>query len=98
MMNKLFWHIELCMIVILGAVLAGCSQKSITEEMVYFEAGTVSMRAEYGEINELTVHEEKVASFYLSKELVTLADFRTFVKGTAHRHGASTRAKALCSI
>lgn len=52
--------------------------------MVYFEEGTVNVGSEEGEMNEYPVHKVKVEPFYISKDLVTVAEFREFVRATGY--------------
>lgn len=55
---------------------------SNTSNMVYFEGGTINIGSSNGGANEKPVLEKKIESFYLDKDLVSVADFRKFVLET----------------
>lgn len=56
------------------------SKEIDTTNMVYFEGGTIKIGSETGAQNEKPVFEMEIKSFYLDKNLVTVAEFRVFVK------------------
>lgn len=67
------------------------TEKSVSNEtvidytkMVYFEGGTITIGSINGPENEQPTFEMKIKPFYLDKNLVTVAEFRTFVEETAH--------------
>lgn len=55
-----------------------------TSAMVYFEGGTIEIGSVNGLPNEQPVFEKELKSFYLDKNLVTVAEFRKFIKETAY--------------
>lgn len=54
------------------------------DNMVYFEGGTFLMGRNNGLPQEAPAHEVRLKSFYIDKYLVTVKDFRTFIKATAY--------------
>lgn len=52
--------------------------------MVYFEGGTIEIGSVNGLPNEQPVFEKNLKPFYLDKNLVTVAEFRNFIKETAY--------------
>lgn len=59
--------------------------KSDTSNMVYFKGGTILIGSVDGEENEKPVFEKEIAPFYLDKNLVSVHDFRKFVKATNYK-------------
>lgn len=59
-----------------------------TSAMVYFEGGTVSIGSINGQPNEQPIFKKEIASFYLDKNLVTVADFRKFIDATDYKTDA----------
>ena len=51
-----------------------------TSSMVYFEGGTILIGSENGMPNEQLIFEKTIEPFYLDKNLVTVIEFRIFVK------------------
>ena len=63
----------------------GCTANEMPEkEMVYFEGGPISVGSEEGEMNEYPVHRVSVDPFYISEDLVTVAEFREFVESAGY--------------
>lgn len=63
----------------------GCTgNETPDKEMVYFEGGTITVGSEEGEMNESPVHQVSVDPFYISENLVTVAEFREFVEATGY--------------
>lgn len=66
-------------------LLLGCSDNDMPgNKMVYLEGGTISVGSEQGEMNEYPVHQVSVDPFYISENLVTVAEFRDFVEATGY--------------
>lgn len=66
-------------------LLMGCTgNETPDKEMVYFEGGTITVGSEEGEMNESPVHQVSVDPFYISENLVTVAEFREFVEATGY--------------
>lgn len=61
-----------------------------TSEMVYFEGGIITIGSVNGLPNEKPVFEKEIAPFYLDKNLVTVAEFRNFVRSTGYITEADT--------
>lgn len=59
-----------------------------TSEMVYFEGGTIKIGSQNGIPNEQPIFEMAIAPFYLDKNLITVAEFRTFIDATAYKTDA----------
>lgn len=59
-----------------------------TTNMVYFKGGTILIGSNDGEANEKPVFEKEIASFYIDKNLVTVGDFKAFVKATNYKTDA----------
>ena len=69
-------------------VTTGC-QKNKNEDtppsdMVYFEGGETEIGSPHGEPDERPVFKKVIDPFYLDKELVTVAEFKAFVKATGY--------------
>lgn len=66
-------------------LLLGCSDNDMpASKMVYFEGETITVGSEEGEMNESPVHQVSVDPFYISENLVTVAEFREFVEATGY--------------
>ena len=64
-------------------------QKEVdTTKMVYFEGGKITIGSNNGPANEKPTFEMEIKPFYLDKNLVTVAEFREFVKATSHKTDA----------
>lgn len=55
-----------------------------TSTMVYFEGGTIEIGSVNGLPNEQPVFNKQINSFYLDKNLVTVAEFRKFIESTSY--------------
>lgn len=68
----------------LTLLISSCGQKEVNtpQGMVYFEGGKVTIGSSNGLKNETPVFTKKIEPFYLDKQLVTVAQFRKFVKET----------------
>ncbi|MDG2281348.1 MAG: formylglycine-generating enzyme family protein [Flavicella sp.] len=53
-----------------------------TSNMVHFAGGTITIGTDNGPANEGPSFETQVAPFYIDKNLVSVADFRKFIKAT----------------
>ena len=60
------------------------SVEADTSAMVYFEGGTIEIGSVKGLSNEQPVFEKQLKSFYLDKNLVTVAEFRKFIESTSY--------------
>ena len=56
-----------------------------TSNMVYFEGGKINIGSVNGLPNEQPVFEKEIASFYIDKNLVTVAEFKHFIESTAYK-------------
>ena len=56
-----------------------------TSNMIFFNGGTITIGSDKGAPNEGPVFEQKVAPFYLDKNLVSVADFRKFIQATNYK-------------
>ena len=56
-----------------------------TEGMVFFEGGTIQIGSNDGLPNEMPSFEKHITSFYLDKNLVSVADFRKFIEATGYK-------------
>lgn len=73
------------LLVLLILIFVGCAQKNkSSKEMVYFEGGDITIGSEEGQMNESPVHKVTVEPFYISANLITVADFREFVEATGY--------------
>jgi sulfatase modifying factor 1 len=59
-----------------------------TSNMVFFEGGTMTFGSTEGLPNEQPVFEKTIAPFHLDKDLVTVAEFRTFIEETGYKTDA----------
>jgi sulfatase modifying factor 1 len=64
--------------------IAKSDKADVSEDLVYFEGGSIKIGSENGLPNEKPVFETKVESFYIDKYLVTVSDFRKFVTSTGY--------------
>ncbi|SNR34470.1 sulfatase modifying factor 1 [Lutibacter agarilyticus] len=55
-----------------------------TSTMVYFEGGNIEIGSVTGLPNEQPVFNKQINSFYLDKNLVTVAEFRKFIESTSY--------------
>lgn len=55
-----------------------------TTKMVHFKGGKITIGSNNGPVSEKPTFEMEIAPFYLDKDLVTVAEFREFVKGIGH--------------
>ncbi len=64
-------------------------QKEVdTTKMVYFKGGKITIGSNNGPANEKPTFEMEIKPFHLDKNLVTVAEFREFIKVTAHKTDA----------
>ena len=59
--------------------------KGDTSNMVHFEGGDIMIGSNTGEANEKPPFGKEIGPFYLDKNLVTVAEFRTFIQQTGHQ-------------
>lgn len=81
-------RLSILLLTILGFITACSTQDQADTEMVYFEGGSVSVGSENGQMNEYPVHQASVDPFYISKNPVTVAEFREFVEATGYQTDA----------
>lgn len=56
-----------------------------TANMVFFEGGKIMIGSNEGEANEKPPFQFEVASFYIDKDLVSVAEFRKFIQKTGYK-------------
>ncbi|WP_139957266.1 formylglycine-generating enzyme family protein [Flavicella sediminum] len=59
--------------------------KADTSNMVHFKGGKITIGSDKGTAIEKPAFEKEIAPFYLDKNLVTVAEFRTFVEATNYK-------------
>ena len=64
------------------------AEKTVSDEMVFFEGGKISIGSDEGLPNEQPVHQVTVSPFYIDRSPVTVAGFRKFIEAAGYKTDA----------